>query len=71
MALSAESVLALGDALSPEFVRYVQETRDQQLGELLADAAMDFINENLGEVDDALLCEVATHLVISTGVTLV
>ena len=69
MALSAESVLALADALNPEFIRFIQETREQELGELLADAASDFISDNLGEVDDELFYELASQLVISTGIT--
>ena len=68
MALSADSVFALADALTPEFVQYVRRTRDQQLGELLADAANDFLSENLGKVEDDLFYELATQLVISTGI---
>ena len=71
MALSANSVLALSDALCYDFVRYVRETSDQELSELLAEAASDFIAESIGDVDDELYYEVASQLVSSTDITIV
>ena len=69
MSLSARSVQQIANVLSEDFNCYLQSYYDQQIGELLANAATEFIAQEMGEVDDDLFYELATNLVTSVKLT--
>ena len=62
MAISQSSVQEIAEVLSIDFNEYLQDTYGLALNELLADAANNFIDGELGEVDDDLFYDLALAL---------
>lgn len=62
MAISQSSVQEIAEVLSVDFNEYLQDTYGLALNELLADAANNFIDGELGEVDDDLFYDLALAL---------
>lgn len=62
MSLSSRSVARLADALQDDFSVFLGTEYFDRLSELLADAATEFIDRELGEVDDELYYDLAMSL---------
>lgn len=62
MAFSPETVDRLAAAMSEDFNVFLQTERFDELSELFADAANDFITRELGGVDDVLFYDLALAL---------
>ncbi len=65
MALSLRSVDQLTTALSDDFNEYLAVNYGDQLNEILANAANNFLQESLGEVEDDLFYDLALGLMDS------
>ena len=65
MALSNRSILDLADSLREDFSVYLNTSAvyEQRFSELLADAVTDFIEEELGDIDEQLALDLAVELV--------
>lgn len=63
MSISNKSLLQITNALSEEFAEFVNETFQDELHDLLIEAAAKFIPEKLGKLDPDLECDLAGDLV--------
>lgn len=62
MAIAQSSITEIAEVLSIDFNEYLQDTYGLALNELLADAASNFIEAELGEVEDDLFYDLALAL---------
>jgi len=62
MAIAQSSVQEIAEVLSVDFNEYLQDTYGLALNELLATAANNFIDAELGEVEDDLFYDLALAL---------
>lgn len=63
MALSEQSISRIADALQDDFSCYLQSRYFDELSELFATAASEFVDSEFGEVDEQLAVDVALQLV--------
>ena len=61
--LSERSITSMGAALAPAFADYVASTRFDELGELFATAADEFLTQELGQVDDEVMARLMLELI--------
>ena len=62
MAIAQSSIQSIADTLSGEFSEYLSENYSLELNEILATAADNFIEKQLGEVEDAFFYDLALAL---------
>ena len=65
MSLSDRSVLELADSLREDFSVFLNTSPvyEQRLAEVLADAVNDFLDKELGQIDEELALDIAVELV--------
>ena len=65
MSLSDRSILDLADSLREDFSVFLNtsEVYEQRLAELLADAVNEFLEVELGDIDEQLALDLAVELV--------
>lgn len=63
MALSEQSVSRIANALQDDFSCYLQSYYFDEISELLSEAASNFVDDELGEVDEQLAIDVMLQLV--------
>ncbi len=68
MALSEQSVNRIVDALEDDFSFYLQSRYFDELSELFATAACEFVDAELGEIDEQLAVDITLQLVQSVRV---
>lgn len=69
MTLSRRSVELLGTALRSDFIDFLETKYFNELSELMSSAASEFIDEELGEVDDELFYDLAMALIEGVTIT--
>ena len=62
MALSQQSVERIADTLAEDFSVFLNTERCEQIDELLASAADEFVGRELGELDEQLYVDLAVAL---------
>ena len=68
MALSEQSVNRIVDALEDDFSCYLKARYFDELSELFATAASEFVDYELGEIDEQLAVDITLQLVQSVRV---
>lgn len=68
MSLSNSSVERLADSLAPDFNCFIHEFYEHQLAELLADAAVLFVDTEFGAMDGNLASRLALELMKTQSV---
>ena len=63
MALSQQSVERIADTLAEDFSVFLNTERFDEISELLASAADEFVGRELGELDEQLYVDLALALV--------
>lgn len=69
MTISNKSVELIADSLKEDFNVFIHEFYEQQLSELIADAAVLFVDTEFGAMDGELAAEIALRLVQRQSLT--
>lgn len=69
MSISNHSVEKIADALKEDFNVFVHEFYEQQLAEIIADAAVLFVDTEFGAMDGDLAADIAIKLVQRQSLT--
>lgn len=60
--LKASSVNAIAKVLSPEVISYIENKKQEEFMELIQDSIVEFIDNNLGDIDEGLKFDIAISI---------
>lgn len=60
--LKASSVNAIAKVLSPEVISYIENKKQEEFMELIQDSIVEFIDNNLGDIDEGLKFDIVISI---------